>query len=57
MAQAMEARGFGAQPCRTVARVQRMRTADWAWIVGAAVLAGGAVALSIAIGTWRPLLG
>ncbi|HEY8170370.1 MAG TPA: energy-coupling factor transporter transmembrane component T [Candidatus Limnocylindria bacterium] len=57
MAQAMEARGFGAQPCRTVARVQRMRTADWAWIVGAAALAGGAVALSIAIGTWRPLLG
>jgi energy-coupling factor transport system permease protein len=40
-----------------VARVQRMRRTDWAWILGAAALAGGAVALSIAIGTWRPLLG
>jgi energy-coupling factor transport system permease protein len=57
MAQAMEGRGFGAQPCRTVARVQRMRPADWGWIVGAILLAGGAIALSIAIGTWRPLFG
>ena len=54
---AMQARGLGARECRTVARVQRMRPGDWAWIAGALVLATGAVAASLAIGTWRPLLG
>ena len=54
---AMQARGLGARECRTVARVQRMRPGDWAWIAGAVVLATGAVAASLAIGTWRPLLG
>ncbi|MGI8999568.1 MAG: energy-coupling factor transporter transmembrane component T family protein [Candidatus Limnocylindria bacterium] len=57
MAMAMEARGFGASPCRTVARVQRMRPSDWGWILGAVALAGGAVAISLALGTWRPLFG
>ena len=57
MALAMEARGFGAMPCRTVARVQRMTVGDWGWIVGAAVLGAAAVGLSLALGTWRPLLG
>ena len=57
MAVAMEARGLGAAPCRTVARVQRVGPADLAWVVGAAVLAGAAVAISVALGTWRPLLG
>lgn len=57
MARAMEARGFGAEPCRTVARPQRMRAADWAWIIGALTLAGGAIGASVALGTWRPLLG
>lgn len=57
MALAMEARGFGALPCRTVARVQRMRPADWAWLAGAVALAAVAVGLSVALGTWRPLLG
>jgi energy-coupling factor transport system permease protein len=57
MAQAMEARGFGARPCRSAARLHRMRPADWAWIAGAAALAALAVGVSIAIGTWRPLLG
>lgn len=57
MARAMEARGFGARPCRTVARPQRMRVADWGWILGALLLAGGAISASIALGTWRPLLG
>lgn len=56
MALAMEARGFGAAPCRTSARVQRMRGADWAWIGGAFLLAAAAVGLSVALGTWRPLL-
>jgi len=57
MALAMEARGFGAQPCRTVARVQRMTLADWAWIGAAAALAGTAIGVSLALGTWRPLVG
>jgi energy-coupling factor transport system permease protein len=57
MALAMEARGFGALPCRSVARPQRMRPSDWSWIVGAIVLGAGAVAASVALGTWRPLIG
>jgi energy-coupling factor transport system permease protein len=57
MALAMEARGFGAAPCRTVARVQRMRTADWGLMLGAAVLAATAIGVSVALGTWRPLFG
>lgn len=57
MALAMEARGFGALPCRTVARVQRMTVGDWGWIAGAALLAAVAIGISLALGTWRPLLG
>ena len=57
MALAMEARGFGARECRTIARVQRMRASDWAWIASAALLAGAAVGISLAAGTWRPLFG
>jgi energy-coupling factor transport system permease protein len=57
MALAMEARGFGALPCRSIARPQPMRPADWAWIAGAFALASIAVAVSVALGTWRPLLG
>ena len=47
LALAMEARGFGAQPCRTIARPQRMRPGDWALLVTAAAL--GAVALGIGL--------
>lgn len=57
MAQAMEARGFGAMPCRTAARVHSVRASDWAWIGGAVVLAAAAIGASVALGTWRPLLG
>ena len=57
MATAMEARGFGAMSCRSVARVQRMRAADWAWIAAAALLVSVAIGLSLALGTWRPLFG
>lgn len=57
MALAMEARGFGAMPCRTLARVQRMTTSDWAWIAGALLLAAVAIGVSVAAGTWRPLFG
>ncbi len=57
LALAMEARGFGAEPCRTVARPQRMRPWDWGWIAAAAGLALVAVAVSVLLGTWRPLIG
>lgn len=57
LALAMEARGFGASSCRSVARVQRMGPSDWGWIVGAAMLSTAAIGLSLALGTWRPLLG
>ena len=57
MALAMEARGFGAMPCRTSARKQRMRTSDWSWIGAALLLAVLAIGVSVALGTWRPLLG
>ena len=57
MALAMEARGFGGLPCRSVARPQRMRPADWVWILGAAAAAAGAVGLSLALGTWRSIIG
>jgi energy-coupling factor transport system permease protein len=45
LALAMEARGFGTAPCRTIARPQRMRTADWGLLVAAVAL--GAAALGI----------
>ena len=57
MAAAMESRGLGARDCRTVARPQRMRAADWAWIAGALLLGAGAMGVSMALGTWRPLIG
>jgi energy-coupling factor transport system permease protein len=57
MALAMEARGFGALACRTAARTHDMRRTDWLWIAAAALLAALAIATSMAVGTWRPLLG
>ena len=57
MALAMEARGFGAMPCRSIARPRRMRTGDWAWVLAATLLAAAAIAVSLALGTWRPLFG
>jgi len=57
MALAMEARGFGALACRTSAREQRMRGGDWAWVGAALMLAALGVAISVALGTWRPLFG
>jgi len=57
LALAMEARGFGAKACRTVARPQRMLVSDWAWVLGAVALAAAAVLISLLLGTWRPLLG
>jgi energy-coupling factor transport system permease protein len=55
LALAMDARGFGAQPCRTVARPRALTLPDGALVAGALMLAVGATSLSIALGTWRPL--
>jgi energy-coupling factor transport system permease protein len=57
LAMAMEARGFGALPSRTAARPMRMTRGDWSWVAGAALLAGAGIGVSLALGTWRPLLG
>jgi energy-coupling factor transport system permease protein len=57
LATAMEARGFGSRPCRTIARPQRMRGRDWILLALAAGLGAIAVAISFALGTWRFLLG
>jgi energy-coupling factor transport system permease protein len=53
LAAAMEARGFGARPCRTAAREERVRRADWLLLAGATALGLGAVGISLALGTWR----
>ena len=57
LATAMESRGFGARPCRSVARPQRMRPADWILIGAAAALGLGAIGLGLALGSWRFLFG
>ncbi|MGX4652711.1 energy-coupling factor transporter transmembrane component T family protein [Micromonospora sp. SCSIO 07396] len=57
LAVAMDARGFDAGTPRTVARRQVFRPADWLLVAGAAVLAGGALAVSVLLGTFRPLIG
>lgn len=57
LAQAMDARGFGALDCRTWARRQHMAAGDWWLLVGATLIAGAATAASVAIGSWRFLFG
>ncbi|WBB66955.1 energy-coupling factor transporter transmembrane component T [Micromonospora sp. WMMD812] len=57
LAVAMDARGFDGGTPRTVARRQRFTTADALLVAGAAALAGAALATSIVLGTFRPLLG
>ncbi|SCG63792.1 energy-coupling factor transporter transmembrane component T family protein [Micromonospora halophytica] len=57
LAVAMDARGFDAGTPRTVARRQHFGTADGLLVAGAAVLAGAALAVSVALGTFRPLIG
>ena len=56
LALAMDARGFGSRECRTLARPRALLREDGALVVGAALLATGATAISVALGTWRPLL-
>ncbi len=56
LATAMDARGFDSGIARTVARRQRFTAADTALIVGATLLASSALASSVMLGTFRPLL-
>ncbi len=56
LALAMDARGFGALPGRTNARISRFRPSDAAWVAGAVALAAMAVGVSLALGAWRPLV-
>jgi energy-coupling factor transport system permease protein len=53
LASAMEARGFGALPCRSVARPQHMAARDWWLIAAAATLGLAAIGLSLALGAWE----
>lgn len=57
LALAMEARGFGALPCRSVARHQVVQRRDRLLLGAAAALGATGVALSLALGTWRFLFG
>jgi energy-coupling factor transport system permease protein len=52
----MDARGFGSRDCRTLARPRALTRPDAVLMAGAFALAVGATSLSVALGTWRPLL-
>ncbi|PZM97805.1 MAG: energy-coupling factor transporter transmembrane protein EcfT [Actinobacteria bacterium] len=56
LAIAMDARGFDAGTPRTSARRQRFTAADAALLVGAGALAALALTVSVALGTFRPLI-
>lgn len=53
LATAMEARGFGRQAHRTVARPQRIRGRDRVVIAASVAVVGGATATSLLLGTWQ----
>ena len=55
LALAMDARGFGALPCRTLARPRDLLASDLALVGGAALLVALAIGTSISVGAWRPL--
>jgi energy-coupling factor transport system permease protein len=57
LAVAMEARGFGTRPCRTIARPERIERRDLLLVAAATVLGLAAVAVSLALGSWRFLFG
>ena len=56
LALAMDARGFGSRECRTLARPRALTLPDGGLVAGALLLAAGATSLSVALGTWRPLI-
>jgi len=57
LAMAMEARGFGSRDCRSWAREQRMRGADWMLLAATVLIAVVATTASVAAGSWRFLFG
>jgi energy-coupling factor transport system permease protein len=56
LAAAMDARGFDSAGPRTAARVQRLAAADVGLVAAVAALSAAAAGVSLALGTWRPLL-
>ncbi|HEX6872289.1 MAG TPA: energy-coupling factor transporter transmembrane component T [Micromonosporaceae bacterium] len=56
LATAMDARGFDSGVPRTLARRQQFGPADWALIAGGAAIGTAAIAVSVALGTFRALL-
>jgi energy-coupling factor transport system permease protein len=56
LAVAMDARGFASGIPRTVARPQHFRRADTVLVLGAATLTAAVLAISVAVGAFRPLL-
>jgi energy-coupling factor transport system permease protein len=56
LALAMDARGFGSRDCRTLARPRALTLRDGALVAGALLLATAATSISVALGTWRPLI-
>jgi energy-coupling factor transport system permease protein len=57
LATAMDARGFDSGTPRTHAREQRFTRADWLFLLGAVLLTAAILTVSIATGTFRPVLG
>ena len=57
LATAMEARGFGSDAPRTWARASPFGGREWALIAGAAAIGAVAVSVSVALGSWRSVLG
>jgi energy-coupling factor transport system permease protein len=57
LATAMDARGFDSGAPRTHAREQRFTGADWLFLLCAVLLSGAILTVSIATGTFRPVLG
>ncbi len=57
LAQAMDARGFDSGVPRTLARPPRMRRADWWLLLASLALGAGAIAVSVAVGSWRFIFG
>ncbi len=56
LALAMDARGFGRSGCRTLARPRAFGVGDVALLAAALAVAIGSTALSVALGSWRPLI-
>jgi energy-coupling factor transport system permease protein len=56
LATAMDARGFDSGTPRTVARPQHFGAADAALVVAGALVGAAAIAVSVALGTFTPLL-